>query len=122
MQRIDADPDIEFSIADFAREREIFTVFTGMFLGPVIIASTLDSVRQLLSARYGVERVCRPLSPHFDLNSATGLSVSYSREAHELARALINAVLADGTRCRAGFRTSGCRGACASCGSDSFTL
>ncbi|MGY1873924.1 hypothetical protein [Nocardia gipuzkoensis] len=91
-----AEPQLPFRIADFVSESELAGMFYGFQFGGMVISSTLKSVRDLLTAQYGTDRVARPLESAFDLAAVSGYEVTYGRAAHDLAVTLLNTTLVDG--------------------------
>ncbi|WP_433521680.1 hypothetical protein ACQPZ2_30870 [Nocardia pseudovaccinii] len=96
MVQLIEEPQLPFRIADFISEAELAGLFYDFHLGGMVISSTLRSVRDLLAAQYGTDRVSRPLESVFDLAAVSGHEVTNGRLAHDLAVTLLNTTLVDG--------------------------
>ncbi|WP_306365556.1 tetratricopeptide repeat protein [Nocardia sp. CC227C] len=93
LTRIGERPDEPWSVFDFISDHELTTVFFTLGIGPYVTSSTLQSIRELLSARPGFDRIQHPIPKSFDLQGIIDTDVTYTRDEQEAAVALLNIAL-----------------------------
>ncbi|NKY33837.1 tetratricopeptide repeat protein [Nocardia speluncae] len=93
LTRIGEHPDEPWSISEFISDQELATVFFTLRFGPYVISETLRSIRALLSARPGFDRIRHPIPKSFDVQGVLDTGTTYTRDEQENAIALLNIAL-----------------------------
>lgn len=89
MERLDNDIDTPISIEeDVVPLDELLAMVRSLRLGPLIAVHVVNTAMRIMSARYPMELVRRPLPPEFDLRKLHAMS--YSDQEHETAKTIFN--------------------------------
>ncbi|MFD6221232.1 tetratricopeptide repeat protein [Nocardia asteroides] len=96
LTRIGERPDEPWSVREFISDHEMATVFFTLGIGTYVVSETLLSIRELLSAHPGFDRIRHPIPKSFDLQGVLDTDATYTREEQETAVALLNIALDHG--------------------------
>jgi len=89
MERLDNDIDTPVSIEDdVVPLDELMAMVQNLHMGPLLVVHVINTAMRIMSARYPMELVRRPLPPEYDLRVLYPLT--YSDQEHETAKTIFN--------------------------------
>jgi hypothetical protein len=89
MERVDLDISTEISIEeDVVPFDELAALIGSLRMGPVLVAHVVNTAMKIMSARYPINLIRRPLPPEYDIRKLTPLQIGGSEQ--EIAKTIFN--------------------------------